>query len=1833
MNKQTLISLAALLAAPALLIGSLRGSSVFEARPEPATTQEKPQAQPLADNTSADDPVDATSWVPNAKMNQTGGWQQNPAGGNFGKLAIPGDAQSNPPAVTAVTHMWEHWWGGGLHEGQAIYQNLTGLPNGKYQISMAAMITQGGSNPQVFVYANDAETKVTTAQLAYYTVECEVTDHALSLGLRVKAGNNGQWSAITDVSLTYLNGQRGILSYTLEQVKDAYAAHGTTDEEMESKFTNVETLLKNIGATAAECETAGEDLEGKLLTLLSSQATPENPYNMSSQLANPTFDGGHTNGWTINGYAGQPDYPRYGAGCAEFWHSAFDLNQTVTNLPAGQYRVSAQVAASTTNNVYVYAGENSASPTTTPAGNLTNTGNRFAANRENDRVAVEVNVVSGELKLGLRTEDLNNWIVFDDFRLEYIGEDAEAYAPEVAQLLEEARGMQENEMPESVKASLEAAIAAAEALTAESPATDYRTALAALRASIEEVEALAGLYPAYMEVRNECQHLFEITADNEARRDFEAAILASDKKVAEAEDAFVYRDETAALEAARQAFLNAGPTLLEGQSIDMTERLANPTFDAGNYQGWTQEGYSGEGGYPKYGGGAIEYWHCTFDLHQTVASLPDGQYRVSAQLAATTTANVEIYADELSAHAARQLVQGTDNLNGTGESFAANRDADRASVEALVLDGDLRLGIRTSALDNWIVFDDFRLEYLGENTEMYAEEVAKLADEARAMLDNEAPAQLKAELQQAVNTADALTPESGMAAYKNLIPVLEETMARMETASALYPAYADIVESIEDMLAATAASEAHTTLEAALQASAQRIDASTDVAIYSAETVTLTQAARAFVVSKPTVLDGQTLNISFMMENPTFDAANYNGWKVDNYAGTAGYPRFGGGAAEFWHAAFDLNQTMTGLPDGQYRISAQIAASTMDNVWLYANEISGNPELFLSNGQTLSGVGNGFATYREDNRVTLGVTILSLEDLKLGLRTEATDNWIVFDDFRLEYLGESVEGYAEELARLTEQGQGMLGMDAPAQVKAGLETALATAEDLTAENTIDEYKAAITGLRDAIELMGTSGGGYPAYEEMLAACQALLDATDDNAARQAFEDALQASADRLAQTTDETAYTDEAAALDAARRTFIAAGPDVAEGKYIDLTFMVQNPECAATQGWNPGKPENNFRSLTNAEKNGEYAGTFIEKWDPSANYRNGETPIYQTVGGLPEGVYSLRAAAFRTNQHGETPYYAIQLFLNDGAKVVKGDQLDYVETYGLVDANDNASATIGLRATLDNQANWCGICDVTLLYWGTDKEAYETYRQDVAGELANATEDVALNEGYSQMAAQALEDNAAAETDNAESLKAKIAALESTLRATYESIVPYEAYLAAQQETRALVNNSEGGDRETFMQSVEDCYANAEAATSRSELENMPDLLESIRQAYMLTGSRPLHGYRFDLTFAVPNMDFSDGLTGWQTDLEVIKDENFRAWIDNSVNSQYAGTFAERYYKDDTRLAEAAGKRAVYRTVSGMPAGLYSLEAAAFGQRVHIGNGSPQPGMISLYLNDESADVQSTKLDYVSTYSTLCEDGNLEFGLRTEEGNTQNWLGLGDVHLYYYGIPDLFLNSGTYNPVSHDTYAHVYLANEFDTEHWNTLCLPFDVTAEDQAAYFSEVREITGMEIEGTTCLLTTAPVTQMLAGKPYLVKPATTDEEMVFEQMHVLANGPQAVTFTEGDVTLTFRGQYNPTALTADTYACEEDYFVRPASTDGMSYRAYLTLEGNTTDYERILFDVGAEDLPTSIQGVKAAADEPVDVYSMDGLLLKEQVRRADALKGLPAGLYIVDGEKIAK
>ena len=58
------------------------------------------------------------------------------------------------------------------------------------------------------------------------------------------------------------------------------------------------------------------------------------------------------------------------------------------------------------------------------------------------------------------------------------------------------------------------------------------------------------------------------------------------------------------------------------------------------------------------------------------------------------------------------------------------------------------------------------------------------------------------------------------------------------------------------------------------------------------------------------------------------------------------------------------------------------------------------------------------------------------------------------------------------------------------------------------------------------------------------------------------------------------------------------------------------------------------------------------------------------------------------------------------------------------------------------------------------------------------------------------------------------------------------------------------------------------------------------------------------------------------------------------------------------------------------------------------------------------------------------------------------------------------------------------------------------------------------------------------------------------------------------------------------------------------------------------------GTDDFPSAV--LSAKADDPdklVDVYTILGTKAKSQVRKSQALDGLPRGIYIVDGKKVTK
>lgn len=76
-------------------------------------------------------------------------------------------------------------------------------------------------------------------------------------------------------------------------------------------------------------------------------------------------------------------------------------------------------------------------------------------------------------------------------------------------------------------------------------------------------------------------------------------------------------------------------------------------------------------------------------------------------------------------------------------------------------------------------------------------------------------------------------------------------------------------------------------------------------------------------------------------------------------------------------------------------------------------------------------------------------------------------------------------------------------------------------------------------------------------------------------------------------------------------------------------------------------------------------------------------------------------------------------------------------------------------------------------------------------------------------------------------------------------------------------------------------------------------------------------------------------------------------------------------------------------------------------------------------------------------------------------------------------------------------------------------------------------------------------------------------------------------------------------------------------------MANKAYLAIP----TAEAAAISYFALEKPTGIQQVTDKQERLVNVYSISGRLIKKQVRAQDALKGLPAGVYLVNGRKVLK
>jgi len=379
----------------------------------------------------------------------------------------------------------------------------------------------------------------------------------------------------------------------------------------------------------------------------------------------------------------------------------------------------------------------------------------------------------------------------------------------------------------------------------------------------------------------------------------------------------------------------------------LTGLIANPSFESG-FIGWTNKGMATQGN--KVFGGTTGDTYCeawqpngTKGVSQAL-TLPQGLYRMSANSLAHGVTSAKLYAG--SKEKAKTIVD------------AANTYTFEFHVSG---GGDVAIGfegVGTSAGDSWICVDNFQLTYIQNMTaEEFAEyEANKEALEAynnafaaaQAFLGT-IPSTANTNLQNII-TDNTLVDGSTTEQYNAAATALNAAATAVQPLVTPYAVYLDTKDAVVTMKDADTytGADAKSTLEGVITTTSSNVEEATNASTITTQTADLVEAAKDFVKSV-TIKSDQCLDLTCLIKNPHFKYGEGGSGKVAAdwtlESGQVTEHRLLTHNFEAWHARFNLNQTITDLPKGTYKVTLQgfarhDNASVTDKTSLYCGPVS-----------------------------------------------------------------------------------------------------------------------------------------------------------------------------------------------------------------------------------------------------------------------------------------------------------------------------------------------------------------------------------------------------------------------------------------------------------------------------------------------------------------------------------------------------------------------------------------------------------------------------------------------------------------------------------------------------------------------------------------------------------------------------------------------------------------------------------------------------------------------------------------------------------------------------
>lgn len=231
---------------------------------------------------------------------------------------------------------------------------------------------------------------------------------------------------------------------------------------------------------------------------------------------------------------------------------------------------------------------------------------------------------------------------------------------------------------------------------------------------------------------------------------------------------------------------------------------------------------------------------------------------------------------------------------------------------------------------------------------------------------------------------------------------------------------------------------------------------------------------------------------------------------------------------------------------------------------------------------------------------------------------------------------------------------------------------------------------------------------------------------------------------------------------------------------------------------------------------------------------------------------------------------------------------------------------------------------------------------------------------------------------------------------------------------------------------------------------------------------------------------------------------------------------------------------------------------------------------------------------------------------------------------------PVLDETSTTY-AVTAGTYNAVKFTRTLKAGMWNTICLPFSLSAAQITSLFGAETVVAQYDALKDANALNFSATTTMTANTPYLIKPQNVNTDNTYTLSGTIAidgNNAKRVTFNDGTGNVaSLTGNFTSITVPIDSFFISSNkfYMATSSTTKLKGFRAYVSILPTSAGAKAngMSFNVDETLETTSITNVDAGKeDKEQEIYNLNGQLVRKGNIEAAQL---PKGIYMVEGNKI--